>query len=227
VTTLVVLDGTNLARRAFHAGGRVLVVPTAERVKRLIPDAKVVAAWDSPGPGWRHRLWPDYKAHRGHDPEAMQAVKDEQARARAAGIPGRVATDFEADDVAATLIAHWEGDAAFVSADKDWSQLLDYGARWFVPAPGGLEERDATWLWDRYGVTPGAWPEFAALAGDSSDGIPGVRGIGPKRAAQLIAAHGILARVIAGDVRVGAEAHKALVFARLTALRTDAPVRPS
>jgi DNA polymerase-1 len=224
-TPLVVLDATNLARRAYHAGGSALVLRTAERVRALMPGAEVIACWDSPPPYWRHELYPDYKGHRLGDPQATLFVRAEAKDCRAAELPGRWAPTMEADDVACTLLAAHQGPAAFVTTDQDWCQMLDLGARWLVPEAGGLVERDAGWVWERGGVAPCGWPEYVALKGDASDNIPGAPGVGPHRASVYLRAHGSLEAAIAACPELGAQGEALRLYAVLATLRDDCELR--
>jgi len=200
---LCIIDGSNLARRAYHAGGSLGVIHAAAKVRALYGEnIEVVAAWDGPPPTWRHRLWPAYKAHRERHPEALAAVRQEYKEARAQGIVGIMARDGEADDAAATLAHRARGagrPVVVVSSDKDWGQLMAIGCEWLAPVAGGaLEKRTEDWFIDRYGCGPEDWPDYVGLAGDSTDGIPGVRGIGPKKAAALLAKFGSLEGALNG-----------------------------
>jgi DNA polymerase-1 len=221
---LIILDGTNLVRRAYHAGGTLTLDDFARRVHRQLgEEARIAIAWDAKQPYWRHELWADYKAHRHDDPQAAAFVRTAARAAKGAGVPGYYAEQMEADDVAATLVAQAaDGDQpVVVSTDKDWCQMLADGARWLSPVNGGgLEERTEEWVFEHYGIGPALWPEFTALAGDPSDGIPGIRGIGPKRAAELLREHGTAAAVAAALYPDDLE--RVRIFKRIATLCTEA-----
>lgn len=224
---LIVIDGTNIARRAYHAGGGDYLPSLAARLRESHPGARVVIAWDSAHPYWRHELWADYKAHRRDDPQAQAFVRQAARQSRHAGLEGLYAERMEADDVAATLVASTDDESIVVTTDKDWCQLIADGARWLSPNRGSLEERDEPWVWANYRVGPGAWPDYVALAGDPSDGIPGVRGIGPKRAADLLREHGT-AEEYARSIGVwgyNATLEQVMLWKRIATLRTDAELR--
>lgn len=203
--TLAIIDGSNLARRAFHAGGLMGVVSCARKLEAKYEGVEVMAAWDGPPPTWRHQLWPAYKAHRERNSEATRAVRQEFKEARAAGIVGILARNGEADDAAATVAlraARWGHRVVLVTADKDWGQLVRPRISWLSPVKGGdLEERAEDWFLDRYGIMPAEWPDYVGLAGDATDGIPGVPGVGPKKARALLERHYCLDNIIlAGEL---------------------------
>lgn len=223
---LIVLDGNNLVRRQYHAGRGGSICRTAARLRHE-HGGRVVIAWDSRPPYWRHDLFSDYKAHRVEDRAAQDFVRSAAREAKAEGVPGFYAEAMEADDVAATLVANADEECIVVSSDKDWCQMLEFGARWLAPERGGFEERAAAWVWGKFGVAPAAWPDFVALAGDSSDGIPGVPKIGPVRAAKLLAEHGT-AKAWAdslADWGYNVTVEQIGLFKQIAALRTDAALK--
>lgn len=229
MSRLVIIDGSNLARRAFHAGGQFGVVSCARKIRAMLEgeELEIVACWDGPPPTWRHRLWQPYKAHRERQPEALRAVRADFAEALREGIPGYLAVDAEADDAAATLAlqAVTEGRRVLVvSSDKDWGQILGLpGVEWRAPESGGaLALRDEDWFIGRYGVGPVEWPDYVGLAGDASDGIPGVRGVGPVKARRLLEDFGSLDGWLEhGEVDDLARG-QALVSRQLARLKVDA-----
>ena len=184
----------------------------------------VVACWDDDWrPQWRVDAIPTYKAHRvADDPAEGEEVPDELspqvpviAEALAAiGIPRIGAAGYEADDVIGTLAMAHRGQMPVdvVTGDRDLFQLVDdaSGTRVIYTARGGVRDPDVvtqTFLADKYAVASGdAYADMAALRGDTSDGLPGVKGIGDKTAAALIADFGSLAgvreAVASGDPRI-------------------------
>lgn len=225
MSRLIIIDGSNLARRAFHAGGNGGVAGAARKARELVGEgASVVVAWDGPPPTWRHRLWPQYKAHREHNPEALRAVRQEFKECAAAKLPGILARDGEADDAAATLALRSAEDGRAVyllSSDKDWGQLIRPGVYWLVPDKGRLDERSADWFGDKFGVAPEDWPDYVGLAGDATDGIPGVQGIGPVKARRLLAEYGSLEQAIECLELPDVERDAAVMSKRLAQLKTD------
>ncbi len=183
-----------------------------------------VACWDDDWrPQWRVDLIPTYKTHRlleGSDvveesPDDLTAqvpvIRDLLA---AVGIPRVGAAGYEADDIIGTL-AHRHGGAVavdIVTGDRDLLQLVDdaRAVRVLYTGKGGVRDPDVAteaFLQERYAVPDGrAYLEMSVLRGDTSDGLPGVKGIGDKTAAALIADFGSLAALRAavdsGDPRL-------------------------
>jgi len=167
--------------------------------------AGLVVAFEGGGPTLRHERYPDYKANRPPVPEdlavqyplCMDAV-------RALGIPALAVPGYEADDVIATLCERarsWDLDPVIVSSDKDLMQLVGDGVTMYDPIKGrhlGPED-----VHKRLGVGPERVMDLLALAGDSSDNIPGAPGIGPKTAAKLLDKFGDLDTLLARADEVG------------------------
>ena len=171
----------------------------------------LVACWDNDWrPQFRVDAIPTYKAHRladgsVHEEEVPEALTPQVPLIRdalaALGIARVGADGFEADDVIGTLVHQAAGrmPVDVVTGDRDLFQLVDdaAGVRVLYTGPGGVREPDLVdeaFLAARYDVASGrAYADLAVLRGDSSDGLPGVAGIGEKTAAKLIARYGDLA----------------------------------
>ena len=196
----------------------IATLVTAHRPSHL------VAAWDEDWrPQWRVDLIPTYKTHRLVEGSAtVEESPDELAPQvpvirdllAAVGIARVGAGGYEADDVIGTL-AHRHGGAMavdVVTGDRDLLQLVDddRSVRVLYTGKGGVREPDIAtqdYLQERYAVPTGrAYLEMSILRGDTSDGLPGVKGIGDKTAAALIAEFGSLAALRAavadGDPRL-------------------------
>jgi DNA polymerase-1 len=215
--TLYLIDGSGFIYRAFHAlpdmtrpdGVHVnAVYGFCTMLQKLLGDLKaehIAVIFDAGRKTFRNDLYPQYKAHRPPPPPELvpqfSLIRD---ATRAYGIPSLEATNYEADD----LIASYAREAAahgravrIVSADKDLMQLIRPGVELFDPmkaVPIGAAEVEA-----KFGVTPEKVIDVQALAGDSSDGVPGVPGIGVKTAAQLIGEYGNLENLLkhAGEIK--------------------------
>jgi 5'-3' exonuclease len=147
--------------------------------------------------------------------------------------------DLEADDLLGSL-AEAEvaagGDALIMTGDRDMYQCAAKNVRvlFLKQALSGVEEVDPAGVSERYGVTPELVPDFIALRGDPSDGLPGASGIGPKTAAELLGRHGSLEAAIAGAAderpRVSAALTEAAdelrAFKDIATLQTVAIPRP-
>ncbi|MFX4292681.1 5'-3' exonuclease [Streptomyces bohaiensis] len=172
------------------------------------PDALVACADADWRPAWRVELIPSYKAHRveeevGGGPDVEETpdtlspqVPVIEAVLDALGIARVGAAGYEADDVIGTLATRSTGPCDIVTGDRDLFQLVDdaRGVRVLYPRKGvgDCDRVTEELVRERYGVPADRYADFAALRGDPSDGLPGVKGIGEKTAAQLLAEFGDL-----------------------------------
>jgi len=203
---LCLIDAHSIIYRAFHAlpelatsegfptGAVYGFVRMLVRVlKEKRPDRTAVV-FDAKGPNFRHQLDPDYKANRPPmDPALAKQMDTIKKIVHALGLPAFEREGFEADDIIATLTrqAHGAGyEVMIVSGDKDLFQLLEEGVVMWDTMRDKVH--DASSVEEAYGVGPKRLADLFGLAGDSSDNIPGVPGIGPKIAGQLIASYGDL-----------------------------------
>lgn len=159
-------------------------------------------------PAWRVDLVPSYKTHRVHD-GGGEETPDELAVQipmihdvlAALGIATFGADGFEADDVLATLVEHSDGPADVITGDRDLFQLVsDAESRRVLYVGTGVKKHEQVtdaWLRAKYGIEGRQYVAFATLRGDASDGLPGVRGIGEKKAALLLEQYGDLDGIIA------------------------------
>lgn len=252
---LMLLDSASLYFRAFYgvpdtvrsADGTPVnaVRGFLDIITKLITTYRpthLIACWDDDWrPQWRVDLIPTYKTHRvaevvavGPDIEVVPDPLEVQVPViRAAlGVLGIVivgAAEHEADDVIGTLATRAALPVDIVTGDRDLFQLVDdeSGVRVIYTARGmsNLEiVTDATVV-TKYGVLPSQYADFATLRGDSSDGLPGVAGIGEKTAAGLLAAHGDLTGILAA-AETG-EGMSAGVRAKLDAGRPYLAVAPT
>ena len=201
----------------------------------------VVLAMDPGGPTFRHEAYPPYKAQRQKMPEDLAAsIPYAFELAEALKIPVVRVEGFEADDVMGTLAVKGEEagfDVYLATPDKDAAQLVRPGVRLYRPAHAG----DAAEIYDEARVcehwslkSPAQMIDYLALAGDSSDNVPGIRGVGEKTASDLLArfgdVEGILANKssikgkLAEKIAAGEEDAKTSKF--LVTIRTDVPIEP-
>ncbi|MFG3226324.1 5'-3' exonuclease H3TH domain-containing protein [Kitasatospora sp. NPDC048194] len=219
----MLLDSASLYFRAYFGVPDTLRSPQGEPVNavrglldfiaRLVQDHRpdrLVACMDADWrPQWRVDLVPSYKTHRlAEDAEdgeeevpdtlapqvpVIEQVLDALGIARV-GSPG-----YEADDVIGTLTARADGPVQIVTGDRDLFQLVDDARQITVLYPvkgmGNLQVTDDAVLLEKYGVRGARYADLAALRGDPSDGLPGVKGVGEKTAAQLINEYGDLAAI--------------------------------
>lgn len=212
---IMLLDTASLYFRAFYGMPESITAPDGtpvnaargllEFISRLLRDyspTHLAACWDDDWrPEFRVAAIPSYKAHRVADNDAVGAedVPDTLAPQvpiiadllAAFGIARVGAPGFEADDVIATLAARATGPVRIVTGDRDLFGLVDdsRGIAVLYTAAKGVgraELVDSAWLSARYDIPPGSYFDFAALRGDPSDGLPGVKGIGERTAAALV-----------------------------------------
>ncbi|QNT77455.1 DNA polymerase I [Entomobacter blattae] len=208
---LVVIDGSGFIFRAYHAlpfmsgpeGVPVnAVYGFTNMLARFLKErigTHLAVIFDAGRQTFRNKIYPQYKAHRPDVPEDLipQFALIREATA-AFGIPAIEKEGWEADDLIAAYAKKAVaagGRCIIVSSDKDLMQLVNASVSMFDPIKSrtiGIEE-----VKERFGVEPGKVIEVQALMGDSVDNVPGVPGIGPKTATQLIQEYGSLEEVLA------------------------------
>ncbi len=212
--TLLLVDGHNLVYRAFHAmpaltNSRGEMTNAAYGFTSMLFKALndttptyAIAAFDPPGPTFRHEKFPEYKAQRLRAPDELRS-QFPWARevVEALGIPIVEIPTFEADDVIGTLAQKAEAaglDVIILTGDLDVLQLVTEHIRVFASRRGISETiiYDLDKVRERYGFEPPLVVDFKALQGDPSDNIPGVPGIGEKTAMSLVQQYGPLERVL-------------------------------
>ena len=198
------IDGYSLLYRAFYALPQSIAttsgLPTnalygfTSMVLKLLDSEEEVGlgvVWDAGIPAFRLEVFPEYKAHRSAMPDELRVQLDHLDEIlEAMNIPAIRAEGFEADDALATLSKQVpDGIELFiVTGDQDAMQLVDGRVRVLRTTRGVSETKTygRQEVIEEYGVTPEQIPDYKALVGDPSDNIPGVRGIGPKGAANLL-----------------------------------------
>ena len=247
MASLYLIDGHNVLYRTFFGVPRLtapdgtptnVVLGVARILLKILreerPDA-VVAVFDSREPTPRHAIYPEYKANRLKTPEDLAAqipVVDEMIDAL--GVRRLSVAGAEADDIIGTLSRRAEErgmDVVIVSSDKDMYQLVSPR----VKVRDGLKEHTVgeAQVEEVFGVPPGKVADLLALAGDPSDNVPGVPGIGEKTASELIREFGSLDAVLAHPERLkGARREKiekgadaARLALRLVTIDRDIPIR--
>jgi DNA polymerase-1 len=204
-------------------------------------------AWvNDAGTSFREARYPDYKSTREKLDEELQADFDralERIRSLLAAfrVPLVTVPGYEADDVIGTLAtaaAERGLQAVIVSGDKDFYQLIGPRVALLNPGRGGPAAVEETWVdesnaGERLGVPPSQVVDYLALVGDSSDNIPGVKGIGDKGAQKLLAEYGDLDRILAHAAEVSAkrtreallgQADNARLSRELVTIKRDVPI---
>jgi DNA polymerase-1 len=212
--TLLLVDGHNLVYRAFFAmpalsNSRGEMTNAAYGFTSMLFKALndttptyAVAAFDLPGPTFRHERVAEYKAQRSRAPDELRAqIPWAREVVEVLGIPIIEVPTFEADDVIGTLARKGEAaglDVIILTGDLDTLQLVTEHIRVFASRRGISDTiiYDLDKVRERYGFEPPLVVDFKALQGDASDNIPGVPGIGEKTAMSLVQQYGPLESVL-------------------------------
>lgn len=198
---LYLIDGTALLYRSYYAFvNNPLINSKGENTSAIygvvnsflhLLDSKkaenLLISFDRKAPTFRHELSEAYKANRPPMPDALLAqVEPVQEFFRIIGLKEISLDGYEADDVLATLAERFKTDydIVFVTIDKDYAQLVDDKAVIYDPMKNITLDKEA--IVKKYGILPEQFVDFLALAGDPSDNIPGVRGIGEVTAVKLL-----------------------------------------
>ena len=199
--SLYLIDGSSYIFRAFFGIRQFLSTSTGfptnalygfiHMLQKVVKDEKpdyLAVAFDSKEKTFRHKMYEDYKANRDAPPEDLaKQFPHFEPLVQAYNIHGVRVPGYEADDIIGTLAKKAAGEGfkvVIISGDKDMMQLIGPDIRmldtmknkWF-----GVEEVE-----EKFGVTPDKVIDVMGLMGDSSDHIPGVKGVGPKTASELI-----------------------------------------
>jgi DNA polymerase-1 len=241
------IDGSGYIHRAYHAVRHLSTskgLPTnatfgfTNMLLKLVGDRNpeyMAMAYDAKGPTFRHKIYDAYKANRPAMPEDLVVqlpyIKEvvEGLNISALEVPG-----YEADDIIGTLAVAAEKKGfrvVIVTGDKDFRQIVSPLTRIYDPMKDRVTDYAA--LKEKFGLEPSQLVDVMALAGDASDNIPGVPGIGEKTALQLIKSYGDMDRlfehldeVTKNKVRENLRTFReqAFVSRRLVAINTNAPV---
>ena len=200
-----------------------------------------VLAMDPGGPTFRHEAYAPYKAQRQKMPEDLAAsIPYAFELAEALKIPVVRVEGFEADDVMGTLAVKGAAagfDVYMATPDKDAAQLVRPGVKLYRPAHAG----DAAEIYDEAKVCehwhlrdPLQMIDYLALAGDTADNIPGIRGVGEKTATDLLSKYGSVEGILENQAKLKGKLAEKVFAGRedakiskfLTAIRTDVPIEP-
>jgi 5'-3' exonuclease len=220
----LLVDGSSLIFRAFYGVPQTTRAPdgtlvnavrgTLETLARLVTERKpkrlALATDEDWRPDWRVELLPSYKEHRTAEP--VPPLLDPQMPVvmeclEAVGIEAIGVSGYEAEDVIASLVARVKRPIEIWSGDRDLFTLIrDREIMVLYPEKGGLAEVDEAEVERRYSIPGQAYADFAILRGDPSDGLPGVAGIGAKKAADLVRRYGSVAAMLEAGIFRSADA---------------------
>jgi 5'-3' exonuclease len=214
----LLVDGSSLIFRAFYGVPQTTRAPdgtlvnavrgTLETLARLITERKprrlALATDEEWRPDWRVKLLPSYKEHRTAEPvppdlePQMPVIMECLA---AVGIDAVGVAGYEAEDVIASLVPRVEIPIEIYSGDRDlFSLIRDREIVVLYPEKTGLAVVDEEEVGRRYAIPGRAYADFAILRGDPSDGLPGVAGIGAKKAADLVRRYGSVGAMIEAGI---------------------------
>jgi DNA polymerase-1 len=244
---IYLIDGSSYIYRAYHAVRHLSTsqgLPTnatfgfTNMVLKLLAEQNpeyMAMAFDAKGPTFRHEIYDAYKANRPPMPEDL-VVQIPYIKQVVAGmnISSLELPGYEADDIIGTLVRAAEGKGfrvVMVTGDKDFKQLISRSVSMWDP----MRDRtiDYASLKEDSGLEPSQWVDVMALAGDTSDNIPGVPGIGEKTAIQLIKAFGTTERLFQSLDKVTQTKlrenltrfhDQAILSRRLVAINTEVPL---
>jgi DNA polymerase-1 len=237
---LLIIDGDNLAHRAYHSMPKSLRSADGRPINAIIGWTNMlITLWDSEQPrsmfvAWdtlfvetyRHKLWPTYQAGRHFDDAIVRQLDVLPSLASAFGFGVGKQAGYEADDfMAAAALAETRqgGRSLLLTTDRDAYQLVSESVTVLAPRSGvrDLVRVGPEQVVQRLGVLPEQVPDFKALAGDASDNIPGAKGIGPKSAAALLLKYGTLEAILDArtDTIAPALADQLRMFKRIVSMQ--------
>jgi len=247
--TLLLVDGHSILHRAYHAFPKTLTTSKGELtnavygftrillsvLKKFKPEY-VVVSFDTAKPTFRHQEFAPYKEQRPEMPEDLASqIERVHEVVKALGIPIFEVDGYEADDVIGTLAKQVSPaggvEALIITDDQDMLQLIGNSTRVYMP------KKDETWgreeVEKEFGLEPEKIDDYKALRGDPSDNIPGVRGIGPKKAEELLDQFGSLEEIYRNLDKIDPKTQKLLAEAaeeavlskKLATIVTDVPIR--
>ncbi|MBW6515514.1 MAG: DNA polymerase I [Candidatus Cloacimonetes bacterium] len=248
MSKIYLLDGTALIYRAYFAfinnplrnssgentSAIFGVVNTLLKLINTEKPERIIVSFDLKEPTFRHEITDTYKANRPPAPEELisqiEPVKD---FFKLLSIPEVSIPGFEADDILGTLAERLKDsyDIVIITSDKDFAQIVDDKVALFDPFSEKIV--DAEQVKKKYGITPEQFADYLSIIGDSSDNIPGVRGIGPKGATTLLQQFNTLDDIYTNIEQISSESlrkklldgkESAYLSRRLARIVTDVPI---
>lgn len=249
---LILIDGSGLIYRGFYAVPPFMKSPTGVQtnavfgftnillsiLKTYAPDY-IAVAFDKRGPTFRHHAYKEYKALRVKAPQELyDQIPLVKELVSSFNIPGLEQEGFEADDILATIAKKMAGasdlEILIVTGDFDLFQLVSAHTHILYPGKGF---RDASIIKvddieKKYGLSPSQIPDFKGIAGDSSDNLPGVQGVGEKGATKLLQQYKTLENIYAHTSELRehirdkfiASKDNAILSKKLAELHGDVPI---
>ena len=238
----LLVDGSSLIFRAFYAIPQTMRGPdgslvnavrgTMDNLARYITDRKprhVALTTDEDWrPDWRVELIPSYKEHRTAEPVPPALIPQMpiiMECLEAVGVDALGLEGYEAEDIIASLVAKVSPPVEIASGDRDlFSLIRDPEVIVLYPEKGGVAVIDEAEVERRYSIPGRAYSDFAILRGDPSDGLPGLAGVGAKKAADLVRKYGSVAAMIEAGVFRASDAAYLEKAQRVVPPVTDLPI---
>jgi 5'-3' exonuclease len=235
----LLVDGSSMIFRAFYGIPKTMRAPdgtlvnavrgTMDNLARYVTDRRpshVALTTDEDWrPDWRVELLPSYKEHRTAEPvppeldPQMPIIMECLA---AVGVDTVGLEDYEAEDIISSLVSKVSPPVEIASGDRDlFSLIRDREVIVLYPEKTGIAEVDEAEVTRRYSIPGRAYADFAVLRGDPSDGLPGLAGVGPKKAADLIRRYGSVAGMLEAGIFRDADAEYLVKAQRVVAPVTD------
>ncbi len=237
--TFVLIDAHSIIYRSYYAfinnplknskgvttSGIYGFLNTLEKIKENIGSDYMALAYDAPGKTFRDEVFEEYKATRPPPPEDIPFQVDTVKEiCSLLGIPGFELEGYEADDLLATFAVRLQkhGEVYIVTSDKDLMQLVT-DTVFVYDAYKNLvyTEKEVT---KKFGVPPDRIGDFLALTGDTIDNIPGVPGIGPKRAKAILEQYSTFEQAVDQEKRIAEHRDQALLSRKLVELECNVPL---
>ena len=235
MSVLLAVDGDSFAHRAYHGLPKSIrlnaVVGFTNMLLRLWEaesPASVLVAWDTLStPTYRHEAFAPYQSGRVFEESIVEQLDILPDAVASLGFAVAKAPGFEADDFLAAAARAWPGEVLVATSDRDAYQLASERVTILQPVKGASElaRIGPAGVRERYGVEPEQVPDLIALRGDPSDKLPGARGIGPKKAAEVLREHATLEAALAAG-RFPAEAEDLRLYRRIATMDASAPLPP-
>ena len=220
----LLVDGSSIIFRAFYGVPQTTRAPDgtltnavrgfletlARQITERRPRHVAVTTDEDWRPDWRVKLIPSYKSHRTAEP-VPHALEPQMpvimASLEAVGVDALGLPDYEAEDIIASLVTKVKPPIEILSGDRDlFSLIRDPDVRVLYPEKGGPAVVDEAEVQRRYSVPGRAYSDFAILRGDPSDGLPGVAGVGDKKAADLVRRYGSVEAMLEAGIFRSADA---------------------
>jgi DNA polymerase-1 len=230
---LLAIDGDSLTHRAYHG------LPKSIRYNAIVGFSNfLVRLWDGERPaavlvGWdtleeetyRHEALPEYQSGREFEDSIVEQLDLLPDFVRSFGFKCAKRAGYEADDFLAAAAAKWDGPVVVATSDRDAFQLASDRVTILQPVKGvsELARIGPAEVRERYDVEPEQVTDFIALRGDSSDRIPGARGVGPKTGAGILRQYGTLEAALAAG-RFAAQADDLRLYRRIATMDARAPL---